>query len=480
MMNRMRIATSSASPLGALADGSLVALASEGSEAAFETLDRRHRPAVYRHCARILRSPHDADEAAQRTMIRAYRALEKGQAPNSFPPWLLAIARNESYDLIRARKGTEQLSVEVEAGGESLTERVERRERVEELKGDLTELPEAQRRALLLRGVGDLSHAEIAELLGGTPTEMRTLVHEARASLAEFEVGRTLPCAEVRDRIATGDGRALRARRVRAHVRVCEDCAAAASAVKGGARVAGGRLAALFPVPVLAAIRAALFGGGQAGVVGAAGPVGAVGVSAAVVASVVIGLGGGIGGGGAADAAPAVDPGTATTTSASGAAGASATTSGSVAARRAATTRPARPGASAPSPAAAAPPGGPAAGPSAVTPGSPGQETSSSAAPASSGAIPGVATPSVSTPSVSTPPVSTPAVTVAPLTVPSVTVPSVTVPPVTTPALPVVGSVTTPAITVPPLQTPQISTPGITIPPLQVPGVQLPLGSPQP
>lgn len=296
MTTGMRIPTPSASPLGALADGSLAALASEGSEAAFETLDRRHRPAVYRHCGRILRSPHDADEAAQRTMIRAYRALEKGQAPNSFLPWLLAIARNESYDLIRARKGTEQLSVEVEAGGESLTDRIERRERVEELKGDLTELPEAQRRALLLRGVGDLSHAEIAELLGGTPTEMRTLVHEARASLAEFEVGRALPCAEVRDRIATGDGRALRARRVRAHIRVCEDCAGAASAVKGRARVAGGRLAALFPVPVLAAVRAALFGSGQAGVVGAAGPVGAVGVSAAVVASVVIGLGGGMGG----------------------------------------------------------------------------------------------------------------------------------------------------------------------------------------
>jgi RNA polymerase sigma-70 factor (ECF subfamily) len=178
-----------ASPLGALPDDALVALVSEGSEAAFETLDRRHRPAVYRHCAGILRSPHDADEAAQRTMIRAYRAMAGGRGPASVAPWLLAIARNESYDLLRARKGTEALTLEIEAGGESPVEHIERRERMEALKDDLADLPETQRRALLLRGVGDLSHAEIARLMGGTPGEMRTLVHEARVSLAEFEAG---------------------------------------------------------------------------------------------------------------------------------------------------------------------------------------------------------------------------------------------------------------------------------------------------
>ena len=291
---------SAASPLGALPDDALVRLAVGGSEAAFEVLDRRHRPAAYRHCLGILRSPHDADEATQQTMIRAYRALDKGRGPAAFLPWLLAIARNESYDLIRARKGTEALTTEIEAGGASPAEVAETHEQVEVLKRDLTELPEAQRRALLLRGVGDLSHAEIARLMGGTPTEMRTLVHEARASLAEFEAGRALPCEDVRGRIATGDGRALRARRVRAHIRVCEDCAGAAAAAGVGARrLPVGKVASFFPLPAFAALRAALFG--QAG---AAGPVGAVGVSAAVVASLVIGLGGGGSGGGDIDAAP--------------------------------------------------------------------------------------------------------------------------------------------------------------------------------
>ncbi len=469
----------SASPLGALSDGALARLASDGSESAFETLDRRHRPAVYRHCIGILRNAHDADEAAQRTMIRAYRALERGRGPASFLPWLLAIARNESFDIIRGRKGTESLSIEIEAGGETPSEHAERREQVEELKGDLTELPEAQRKALLLRGVGDLSHAEIARLMGGTPTEMRTLVHEARASLAEFEAGRALPCADVRGRIATGDGRALRARRVRAHIRVCEDCAAAAAAV-GARRVPAGRVASFFPVPLFAAIRAALFGSGQAGVVGSAGPVGAVGVSAAVVASLVIGLGGGGSGGGSIGSTP-VTPAVGATTAASAVSAAPAASSAAPGSAPAAgSTRPSAASGGSGAPSAAAP-GAAGASPAGAAPASPGataappqtQNTSRGSTGAAGVTVPSVGT--VSTPSVTVPPVTTPRVTVPPVTVPSVTVPSVTVPPITTPKLPIVGSVTTPQVTTPPIATPPVATPGIELPPIQIlPGVQLP------
>ncbi len=266
-----------AGALSALPDPALVNLVVGGSATAFETLDRRHRPTVMRQCACLLRSSHDAEEATQQAMFAAYRALAAGKVPKSFLAWLTTIARNECFDMIRARKGVEPLLVEVAAGGETLPERVEHRERLETLRRDLVELPEAQRRALVLRGVGDLSHAEIARLLGGTETEMRTLVHEARSSLAEFEAGRELDCDMVRERIDSGDGRALRARRVRAHLRACESCATAAGRTPGRRRGLG----ALLPFPIFGAIRAALFGGGA----GVAGPVAVVAVSGAIVAS---------------------------------------------------------------------------------------------------------------------------------------------------------------------------------------------------
>ena len=476
-----------AGALSALADPALVALAASGSDAAFETLDRRHRPAVLRQCACLLRSPHDAEEATQQAMFKAYRALDAGRAPASFLAWLMTIARNECFDMIRARKGVEALQTDVADTGASPAEHVERRERVETLKEDLHELPEAQRRALVLRGVGDLSHAEIARILGGTPVEMRTLVHEARASLAEFEAGRDLDCDVVRARIDTGDGRALRARRVRAHLRACEECSTAASRARPRRRGLG----ALFPLPLFGAIRAALFGGGPGGIAGTAGPVGVVSVSAAVVVSVVIGLGGGTGGGAiAADGVPDTSMGRAAGIPAlSGSTTSPADAAAGAAAARARTSP--QPTSAAPG-AAAAPGTGTGTSPQAATPAPGGAEAQNSASPSTPGAatttnritvrapsVAGVKVPGVTVPSVTVPPVTVPGVKVPPVAVPSVkvppvTVPSVKVPPVTTPAVPIVGQVTTPSVTVPPVVTPPVQTPQIVTPPVSTPSVVVP------
>ena len=450
-----------AGALSALPDAALVTLVAGGSATAFETLDRRHRPTVLRQCACLLHSSHDAEEATQQAMFAAYRALAAGKVPKCFPAWLTTIARNECFDMIRARKGVEPLLVEVAAGGETLPERVERRERIETLKRDLVELPEAQRRALVLRGAGDLSHAEIARLLGGTPTEMRTLVHEARSSLAEFEAGRELDCDMVRERISSGDGRALRARRVRAHLRACDSCATVAGRHTPGRRGFG----ALLPFPIFGAIRAALFGGGA----GVAGPVAVVAVSGAFVASLVIGIGGGVAGGAlSSDPAPATLAGQARVTAAAGSAPSSSPSGGATRTRT--TTRTGAPtaaGAAGSTPAAGS---APAAGGS----GAPSSAFSSPSTPAVSAAVPSFGVPSVRVPAVAVPSAGVPAVRVPPVAVPPVTVPSVTVPPVTTPALPIVGSVTTPPVVTPQVVTPPISTPQIVVPPIQVPPVQVP------
>ena len=449
-----------AGALSALPDPALVNLVVGGSATAFETLDRRHRPTVLRQCACLLRSSHDAEEATQQAMFAAYRALAAGKVPKSFLAWLTTIARNECFDMIRARKGVEPLLVEVAAGGETLPERVEHRERLETLKRDLVELPEAQRRALVLRGVGDLSHAEIARLLGGTETEMRTLVHEARSSLAEFEAGRELDCDMVRERIDSGDGRALRARRVRAHLRACESCATAAGRTPGRRRGLG----ALLPFPIFGAIRAALFGGGA----GVAGPVAVVAVSGALVASLVVGVGSGVGEGVfSSDSSPATTTAPAGSTTSAGSAAASA--AGSPARTRTTT----RPGAGT---AAASAGSTPASG---SAPAAGGTEAQSSAAtntpaPTGSAAGPSIGTPSVRVPAITVPSVGVPAVRVPSVAVPPVTVPSVVVPPVTTPAVPIVGSVTTPPVVVPQVVTPPVSTPQVVVPPVQVPPVQVP------
>lgn len=257
-----------------LSDAALAEHAGAGDERAFEALDRRHRSALLRHCNRILRNSHDAEEAVQGALLKAYRALASGQRPASVLPWLMVIARNESFDIIRARLSTEQLPLDIESSAIRPDELVMRREDARVLRADLKELPQAQRAALVLRSMGDLPHAEIARLLGGTAADARTLCHEARSSLVECQEGRDLECVAVLERIETGDGRALRARRIRAHLRACDGCRSAAEGIRAPHRSG---LGALFPLPWLAALRSLLFGGGSSGGAGTAGAIGGVG-----------------------------------------------------------------------------------------------------------------------------------------------------------------------------------------------------------
>ena len=271
-----------------LADAALAERAAAGDEGAFEALDRRHRSTLLRHCNRILRNGHDAEEAVQGALLRAYRALSAGRRPASLLPWLLAIARNECMDVLRARRETEELPPDVESRGVRPDELVVRREEARVLYADLRELPEAQREALILRSMGDLPHGEIARLLGRTAADARTLCREARLSLAECHEGRNLECAAVRERIDSGDGRALRSRRIRAHLRACDGCRGAADGIRTPGRSG---LGALFPLPWLSAVRSLLSGGVPTAAAGGIGSSTLVGVPiAAVVTALVVGV----------------------------------------------------------------------------------------------------------------------------------------------------------------------------------------------
>src|SRR3954447_8385882 len=94
-------------------DGRLLAAAASGDAEAAEEICRRHRPAVYRAALRIVRTEQDADDVAQSTLVRALSALQRrppralpplrARPPRELQPWLLAIARNESLSLLRAR-----------------------------------------------------------------------------------------------------------------------------------------------------------------------------------------------------------------------------------------------------------------------------------------------------------------------------------------------------------------------------------------
>src|ERR687892_2423179 len=75
-------------------EAALVALARTGDERAFVELTAAHRGALHAHCYRLLGSLHDADDALQETLLRAWRGIDRFEPRAPVGAWLHRIATN--------------------------------------------------------------------------------------------------------------------------------------------------------------------------------------------------------------------------------------------------------------------------------------------------------------------------------------------------------------------------------------------------
>ena len=208
----------------ARSDEALFALVAQGDRTAFEVLYRRHHQALYRYCLSILADDDDALDALQNAMVKVWNALVREEAHAPPRAWLFRIAHNEAVGMLRLRRPYSALQEDQAPATSSLDETVETRLRLARLRTDLEALPERQRSALLLRELCGLPHVEIAYILDVSPATARQTIYEARLALHEAEAGRKLSCDVVRRALSDGDGRRLRARKLRGHLRDCATC----------------------------------------------------------------------------------------------------------------------------------------------------------------------------------------------------------------------------------------------------------------
>ena len=245
-----------------LSDERLTRLACDGDKRAFAAIFRRYHQPLYRFCLAIVGNPEDAQDALQNTMIKVMRALPGEERRIELKPWLYRIAHNETIDLLRRRRETRQLDAEQAATGRGLAEDVATRERLRQLLADLGELPERQRETLVMRELAGLGFGEIGAALGTSDEVARQTLYEARQSLRQMEEGREMSCDEVTRALSDGDGRVIRRRDVRAHLRDCADCRGFRDEIKGRRH----DLAAISPLPAaaVAGILQGLVGGSGA------------------------------------------------------------------------------------------------------------------------------------------------------------------------------------------------------------------------
>jgi RNA polymerase sigma factor (sigma-70 family) len=196
-----------------------------GNDAAFAVIYRRYEATLFGYCRSITRDTADADDALQNAMLKALLALRRSERSAPLRPWLFRIVHNEAINVLRRRPAVEPPGSGAErAHAAGADEQAVAREAVAEVVHDLRELPLRQRAALVMRELSDLDYDEIALALDVTENNARQLVFAARANLKERQEGRGMACETVRDLVLYADGRKLRRRPVRAHLRVCASC----------------------------------------------------------------------------------------------------------------------------------------------------------------------------------------------------------------------------------------------------------------
>ncbi len=179
-------------------------LARAGDDEAFARLVEPLRRELHAHCYRMLGSTHDADDALQDALVRAWRGMERFEGRSSLRSWLYTVATRTCLDTAKGR-GRRALPVDLGPASERAVlvdeplvdvawlgpcpgpeARYERRETVElAFVAALQHLPGNQRAALLLFEVLGFSAAEIAEVMDTSVASVNSALQRARKLVAE-------------------------------------------------------------------------------------------------------------------------------------------------------------------------------------------------------------------------------------------------------------------------------------------------------
>ena len=146
----------------------------------FEDVVELHGPAVLRFCA-AQAGRERAEDCFQETMLAALRAYAELRDPAAIRSWLFSIAARKAVDAHRARARFPEPVADLEQAAGA----VEPSPGDGGLWRDVRALPPKQREAVALRYVADLSHREIAGVMGTSEAAARRNVFEGLARLRE-------------------------------------------------------------------------------------------------------------------------------------------------------------------------------------------------------------------------------------------------------------------------------------------------------
>ena len=180
----------------------LLVAAQGGDEHAFRQLVEPYRHALEVHCYRILGSAHDAEDLAQETLLRAWRALQRFEPRAQFQTWLYRIATNACLDELERRpRRAEPIDPFPDRSSDATASptydpaaRYAIREGMElALVRAIQELPGRQRAVLIFRDVLGWTSPEVAEVLESSVASVNSALQRARGAVEQHLPEATRP-----------------------------------------------------------------------------------------------------------------------------------------------------------------------------------------------------------------------------------------------------------------------------------------------
>lgn len=169
-----------------------------GDDASFEKLVELYKQRVFNIAYRYVGNIHDAEDAAQETFIKAYRARSSYRPDSKFTTWIYTICKNTCFNFLRDKKSP-ALSMDkpIELDRDSIGLELEDKlahspaldaidsEKAIVVKRAIDSLPENQRMVVIMCRYEGLPYEEIAGVMGISVQSVKSLLHRAKLGLAD-------------------------------------------------------------------------------------------------------------------------------------------------------------------------------------------------------------------------------------------------------------------------------------------------------
>jgi RNA polymerase sigma-70 factor, ECF subfamily len=165
-------------------DAAVVSRCLAGERNAYEAIVARYQRALFNVALRMLGNYEDARDATQTAFVKAYEHLDGFDPQQRFFNWIFRIVKNECLNVVRARRPSTPVSLDIPAGRGA--DPVEARERHQAVQSALLTLSNEYREVVVLRHFTDLSYDEIAATLGIAPSTVKSRLYTARQQLGDL------------------------------------------------------------------------------------------------------------------------------------------------------------------------------------------------------------------------------------------------------------------------------------------------------